>query len=150
MNDMDFLLYDYKFDSTNITYSFDYSQSTWDGYSPNGVLHYFDSAQKSSLDSNEQSMFTISAGLWSAYSAFSISSTTGKGNINIYEAPLLFDFAGQTEIFQNENDTRGTTQTDGVYKRSEIVFDSNSSPNSVLTTLHEIGHALGLDHGNHL
>lgn len=55
MSNFDFLLKDFKFDTTSITYSYSHTDSLWDGDDGSGD-YYFDSVTKKSLSGSEQNI----------------------------------------------------------------------------------------------
>src|SRR5204863_131496 len=76
-----------------------------------------------------------------------ITLTTGKGDINIYDATVS-GASGVTGIFDTETQTTAAIPGDGTHTRAEIAIGATYAGSyfDQWLALHEMGHALGLSH----
>ncbi len=151
------IIYLNKFDTLDIKYNLNKSNSKWNGIDlrdTNNPITLFNTTTKNNLDSTWQNSFRAAMVSWDYYSNFTISEVSGTTDANIYAYRAdVSGQAGATAWFDNK--ITGTDYTgfppDNDYARSEFVFDNAAiavydsvSGFREYILLHEIGHALGL------
>lgn len=149
-NDVDELIYPFKFDSYTLTYSVGTTGSKWDGQQIWDGQQSTVFSSKSSLDYS--SIFVNALTLWDAFSIFQIAANT-SGTADIYAYGSNNSNTGTVGFFENDTQTISENpESETTYTRAEIAFNNDllgqadSDAERLTINLHEIGHALGLSH----
>jgi Peptidase M10 serralysin C terminal len=140
----------YKFTTLQVSYTYWLDASNWDG----AVLNEDDIVARREFAANSQTtlayswVFESAVDVWNAYSVIDFTENSQAADIVVYQAEINDPVEiGPMHNVDPNNPSYGFTY---LYNSVEnIVFDDDLSINSsygLWTSLHELGHALGLEH----
>jgi Matrixin len=143
---------DYKFTTLQVNYTYWLDATEWDGSVTNafGVITSWRFAENSQTTLAYSGVFESAVDVWDAYTVLDFTENSEDADVVVYQAEINNpDEIGSLHNVNLNSPADGFTY---LYNSVEnIIFDDELSINTTygyFASLHELGHALGLDHPN--